>query len=79
MTDHPKPAFEAFLDALQVFVLEVEIQQRIDRTHGHPRTSSAERVLASAQTVIDMLRRAQRGAPCPQPSPVVRSGSGPEA
>lgn len=63
MTEPRKPPFEAFLDALQVFVLEVEIQQRSDRAHGHPPSSASERVLAAARTVIETLRRRQQDPP----------------
>ena len=59
MLDQPGAALEAFIDALQVFVLEVETHGRV--AHGpHTPPPSTERVLAAARTVTDVLRSARR-------------------
>lgn len=57
MTDLPRARLESFLDALQVFVLEVETLQRHERARGGQASPAAERVLATARTIIDALRR----------------------
>jgi len=57
MTDPRKPTIESFLDALQVFVLEVETLQRHERARGCLPPPAAERVLVAARSIIDTLRR----------------------
>lgn len=57
MPDPRKPTIESFLDALQVFVLEVETLQHHERARGCPPPAAAERVLAAARSIIDTLRR----------------------
>jgi hypothetical protein len=64
MSDKPGPALEAFLDALQVFVLEVETQRHVAHEAYIPSTST-ERVLAAARRVTDALRSARHGPSSP--------------
>lgn len=64
MSDQSRPALEAFLDALQVFVLEVETQRHV--AYGaHIPSTSTERVLAAARRVTDTLRSARHGPSSP--------------